>query len=153
MPVQTQPTTHIVPEELEALGAAQLAAGSVTEAKLATNAVTAVKIKNTELTFEKLKTVATVPAKPAEKALTVGTRVVAGKTQTTLTGDGAKKEWKIEHFLNTLGITTQAYKMSAELPTETVAIEKVKIISATESEVFLTAAPGAAEEILIVTFG
>jgi len=152
-----QPTT-------EGVSTAEIDNGAVTEPKHANEAVTGTKVKNGTLTGakvvansiepEKVKKATTPVAGAVEGEVILGT---AGVVRTILAAWTAKHEAKpkvkIKHGLNIGYVGVVAWKASAKVAVEQVAIEKVVYVSAEEIEVTLTAEPAAKEELFFVVQG
>ena len=125
---------------------------AITEALLGAEAVSEAKIKKGAVSAVKLAAPTAKPAKPAEGAVTVAAASPTRKASAAIVGNGAKKEWTIEHNLETRLVEVTVQSSEAEEPSEVepAANYKVKAISAKAVEVVFTTAP-AAKALLYVT--
>jgi hypothetical protein len=137
---------------VETVITADIAKEAVTSAKLGTEAVEAGKLKKEAVTAAKLAVPTAKPAKPAEGAIVVGAASPVRKVSAAIVGTGAKKEWVIEHNLETrlVEVTVQAGEGEEPAELEAGAGYKVKAISAKSVEVVFTTAP-AAKALLYIT--
>ncbi len=104
------------------------------------------------MTVAKLAAPTAKPAKPAEGAITVGVASPARKVSAAIVGNGVKKEWAIEHNLETrlVEVTVQVSQGEEPGEVESSANYKIKAISAKSVEVVFTVAP-AAKALLYIT--
>jgi len=125
---------------------------AVTEALLGAEAVSEAKIKKGAVSATKLAAPSAKPAKPAEGAVAVAAASPTRKVSAAIVGNGAKKEWVIEHNLETRLVEVTVQTGEAEEPgeVEPSASYKVKAISAKSVEVVFTTAP-AAKALLYIT--
>ena len=123
----------------------KLKAEAVAEVKIKKEAVSESKIKKEAVTSTRLSLPTAKPAKPAEGAITVAAASPARKVAAAIVGTGVKKEWVIEHNLETRLVHVSVQISEAEEPTEleSPANYKVKATSAKAIEVIFTAAPAA----------
>jgi len=129
-----------------------LGSEAVGEAKIKKEAVSEAKIKKEAVTASRLAAPTAKPVKPAEGAITVAAASPARKVSAAIVGNGVKKEWVIEHNLETRLVEVTVQISAAEEPgeAESAANYKVKAISAKSVEVVFTTAP-AAKALLYIT--
>ncbi len=125
---------------------------AVTEALLGPEAVSEAKIKKGAVSAAKLAAPSAKPAKPAEGATTLAAPSPARKVTAAIVGNGAKKEWVIEHGLETRLVEVAVQIGEGEEPAEVESSSnyKVRAISGKAVEVVFTTAP-AAKALLYVT--
>ncbi len=125
---------------------------AVSEVKLKTEAVSEAKIKKEAVSVTKLAPPSAKPGKPAEGAITVAAASPARKVSAALVGNGVKKEWVIEHKLETrlVEVTVQTSEGEEPAEVESSANYKVKAVSAKSVEIVFSVAP-AAKALLYVT--
>ena len=104
------------------------------------------------MTVARLAVPAAKPTKPVEGAIQVGVSSPARKVSAAIVGNGVKKEWTIEHNLETRLVHVSVQLSEAEEPAEeeSTANYKVRAISAKSVEVVFTTAP-AAKALLYIT--
>ncbi len=148
-------TLEVQPPTTEVINAAtELENESITGAKVKNGTLTGAKVVANSIEPEKVKKATTPVAGAVEGEVILGT---AGVVRTILAAWTAKHEAKpkvkIKHGLAIGYVEVAAWKASAKVPVEQVAIEKVVYVSAEEIEVTLTAEPAAKEEIFFVVQG
>lgn len=136
----------------EAVSESKLKGEAVAESKLKTEAVADAKLKKEAVTVSRLSLPSAKPAKPAEGAVSIGSGSPARKISAAIVGNGVKKEWGIEHNLETRLVEVIVQTSEGEEPAEveSAANYKVKAISAKSIEVVFTTAP-AAKSLLYIT--
>jgi hypothetical protein len=104
------------------------------------------------VTVSRLALPSAKPSKPAEGAINIGAATPARKISASIVGNGVKKEWVIEHNLETrlVQVTVQTSEGEEPAEVESPANYKVKAISAKSVEVVFTTAP-AAKALLYIT--
>jgi hypothetical protein len=136
----------------EAVAEAKIKKEAVSESKLKGEAVAESKLKKEAVTVSRLSLPSAKPAKPAEGAVSIGSGSPARKISAAIVGNGVKKEWGIEHNLETRLVEVIVQTSEGEEPAEveSAANYKVKAISAKSIEVVFTTAP-AAKSLLYIT--
>ena len=139
----------------EAVTASRLGPQAVETAKIKTLAVTEGLLAAGAVSAAKLGAPTAKPGKPAEGAITVAVASPGRKVAAAIVGNGVKKEWVIEHKLETRLVQVAVQIGEAEEPgeLESPSNYKVKPVSVKSVEVTFTAAPAAGKLLYITVVG